>query len=193
MARDDESQTGPTEEPPTQTVRRDEFRSRVGVDRVADLDRRAREEEEAAPEPELAGPRKHGLGLLASIRQLFRERRKRRRKREAAADLERPPPPAESAPEPTEAKPAGRGAGRNRPTDDGAHASSGRSGSRRAVKESTRQQMGSTVRGAGSSGEVRGATTGPRPATRVAGSPTRGTAKKGARRGSSKSAKRRAT
>lgn len=81
----------------------------------------------------------------------------------------------------------GSGGGRNRPTDEGANAGSGRAGSQRAVKDATRHQMNATVRGAASSGEQRGATLGPRPATRLAANETRGTAKPGIRRGSSKS------
>lgn len=73
------------------------------------------------------------------------------------------------------------------PTNEGASAASGRSGSHRAAKAAGRHQMNATIRGAGSSGEQRGTTLGPRPATRLAAGTTRGTAKIGIRRGSSKS------
>ncbi|AKF10614.1 hypothetical protein [Sandaracinus amylolyticus] len=82
----------------------------------------------------------------------------------------------------------GSGGGRSRPTDAGAHAASGRSGSRKAVKKSTEQAMRPSVRGAASSGEQRGATLGPRKGVRLAGAPSRGTSSKpGLARGSSKS------
>ncbi|MDQ3031797.1 MAG: hypothetical protein M3Y87_05220, partial [Myxococcota bacterium] len=79
------------------------------------------------------------------------------------------------------------GAGRTRPSDAGARATSGAAGSRKAVKKATKRKMNATTRGAGSSGEQRGATLGARKSTRNAGSASRGTAKEGMRRGSTKS------
>ncbi|UJR85978.1 hypothetical protein [Sandaracinus amylolyticus] len=82
----------------------------------------------------------------------------------------------------------GSGGGRSRPSDVGAHASSGRSGSRKAVKKATEHAMRPSIRGAASSGEQRGATLGPRKGVRLAGSTSRGTSSKpGLARGSSKS------
>lgn len=79
---------------------------------------------------------------------------------------------------------------RARQSDGHAHAGSGRSGSQQAVKRASARQTHASVRGAASSGEQRGATTGPRKATRVAGARSRGTDKPGMRRGSSKSGRR---
>jgi hypothetical protein len=69
------------------------------------------------------------------------------------------------------------------PSDEGAHASAGRSASVRAAKRAKQHEMRPTVRGAGSSGEARGTTLGARPRTRAAGARTSGTKKTGARRG----------
>lgn len=76
--------------------------------------------------------------------------------------------------------------GRPRPTE-GAHASSGAAGSRKAVKKATQRRTSPTVRGAASSGSQRGTTLGPRKGTRSAAMPSAGTAKPGVRRGSAKS------
>jgi len=77
--------------------------------------------------------------------------------------------------------------GRTRPSDEGASATSGRSGSARAARHAGHHQMNATIRGAASSGEQRGATTGPRKGVRTAASESRGTSKRGIRRGSIKS------
>lgn len=174
MARDDRSQTGAREgiasdvEGARGAPRGDEsYRSKVGLESVAELD----ETKVAARPPLDTGDRDERI----DTREITEE--------SEARNEDAPPPTGARR---TEAR-GGSGGGRNRPTNDGASATSGRSGSHRAAKEAGHHQMNATIRGAGSSGEQRGATTGPRKATRTAASETRGTAKPGIRRGSSKS------
>lgn len=70
------------------------------------------------------------------------------------------------------------------PSDVGAHASAGRTGSARTAKRAKQLQMGgASVRGSGSSGEQRGTTLGMRAGRRGAGSKSAGTIKSGSRRG----------
>ncbi len=69
-------------------------------------------------------------------------------------------------------------------SDEGAHAGAGRAGSVAAAKRAKQLQMRTTIRGAHSSGEVRGTTLGARPGVRAAGSASAGTIKPGIRRGS---------